>query len=302
MKARPSGPPLNSLRAFEAAARLESFSDAADELCVTAAAIAQQVKILEQWANMKLFERMSKGVKLTPAGNEIREDLGEIFDRIGQVTQKLRSISSPNHVQIATLPSIAQFWLSKVLPDIRNCFSGTTISVSTTVTPPNMNREPIDICLYFDENPDSTFTHILSQDVMYPVCSPSLEKTLQNRETQNEVALFHDSHWHQDWDTWLSNSQEMDSVDTRGSVFTLYSLAIEEVKSGAGAMIGHELLVRPYLETGELVKPFKTEVKLDRWLTINVSNRSLRNPVVNQIVEFLIDGSKSKGANQNIGL
>lgn len=291
---RPSGPPLNALRAFEAAARLQSFVDAARELCVTPAAVAQQIKVLEHWADLKLFDRMTKGVTLTPAGEMVRDDFVPVFDQLGLAIQKLRSISSPGQIQIAALPSIAQFWLSPILPEVRKRFPDTSISVSVMESPPNMNREPIDICIYFEDNPEQLGEYILARDIIYPVCAPSLLKPIRNKSMQATITLFHDNNWGNDWNTWLSKSKEMERTDTRGPIFSLYSLAVEEVKNGAGALIGHETLVGQYLKTGELVKPFKKEVKLKRWLTIKLSSSHKVNPVVAQISNFLIELSQGE--------
>ncbi len=92
---RPKMPQLNSLRAFEAAARLNSISSAADELCVTPAAVAQQVKSLEAWAGDKLFKRHAKGVELTPLGARVLTDFSDAFDALALVVQKLRLNANP---------------------------------------------------------------------------------------------------------------------------------------------------------------------------------------------------------------
>lgn len=291
-KHRSPAPPLNALRAFEAAARLESFVYAANELSVTAAAVSQQVKILEHWADLKLFERKAKGVTLTAAGELIRDEFVPVFDQLGLAVQKLRSISSPDQIQIAALPSIAQLWLSPILPEVRKRFPDSSISVSVMENPPNMDRELIDIYIYFSDNPNNRGERNLAQDVIYPVCAPALLKSMQNRSAHTGISFFHDNSWSNDWNIWLSESNEMTGTDTRGPVFSLYSLALEEVKNGAGALIGHDALVRQYLKTGELVKPFKKEVKLKRWLTMKVSSSHTVNPVVGQISEFLIELSR----------
>lgn len=292
IKYRPGSPPLNALRAFEAAARHESFVDAANELSVTPAAVAQQIKILEQWADLKLFDRKTKGVALTPGGEIVRDEFVPVFDQLGLAIQKLRSISSSDQIHIAALPSIAQFWLSPILPEVRKRFPTTSISVSAMENSPNMNRDPIDICIYFEDSPKRANGYCLAQDSIYPVCAPSLLKPIQNKSLQSSITLFHDNNWSRDWETWLSKSKEMNRKDIQGPIFSLYSLALEETRNGAGALIGHETLVRQFLKNGELVKPFKKEVKLKRWLTMKLSNSHRVNPVVKQISDFLIELSQ----------
>ena len=293
LKNKPANPPLNALRAFESAARLQSFVKAADELSVSAAAIAQQIKSLEHWTDLKLFERKTRGVILTPAGESVRDAFVPVFDQLGLAVQKLRSISSPGQIQVAALPGIAQFWLSPILPEVRKRFPDTSISVNACENPPNMNREPIDISIYFNENPVQSGEYRLAQDIIFPVCAPSMLESIRCKSTQASITLFHDDKWRDDWNSWLSKSNEMQRDNTQGPIFSLYALAIEETKNGAGALIGHDMLVRPLLKTGELVKPFKKEVKLKRWLSIKLSASHTVNPVVGEIFEYLIDLSQS---------
>ena len=105
---RPKGPPLNALRAFEAAARLGSFARAANELCVTPGAVAQHISSLESWAGAPLFQRRARGVALSPLGRAVAPALGEAFDRLADASHLLRRMAAPAQIRIATLPSIAQ--------------------------------------------------------------------------------------------------------------------------------------------------------------------------------------------------
>ena len=116
---RPKGPPLNALRAFEAAARLGSFAAAAEELSVTAGAISQHIKQIEGWAGTALFARRAQGVTLTSAGRTLLAPLTLAFDNISDATSLLRTLSPKPTLNIATLPSIAQLWLQPRLAQVR---------------------------------------------------------------------------------------------------------------------------------------------------------------------------------------
>lgn len=104
---QPKGPHLNALRAFESTARLGSFTAAAEELNVTPGAIAQHVKSLEAWAVSPLFVRHTRGVTLTPLGEELLPDFTRAFDHLSEAVQALRTKAAPQKVKIATLPAIA---------------------------------------------------------------------------------------------------------------------------------------------------------------------------------------------------
>src|SRR5690554_1110461 len=104
-------PPLNAVRAFEAAARHESFSRAADELWVTAAAVSQQVKSLEEWLDVRLFDRQPRGLALTAAGRVYMGRLTDLLDRLAEATEVVKSLGHTSILTVATTPGFAAMWL-----------------------------------------------------------------------------------------------------------------------------------------------------------------------------------------------
>ena len=262
---RPKGPPLNALRAFEAAARLSSFSQAANELCVTPGAIAQQVKSLEDWAGAPLFDRHAQGVRLTPLGRAVAPGLGDTFDKLAETAHLLRRIAAPYEIRIATLPSIAQLWLSPRLPAIRRASPGLSISVTAMERPPNLMREPFDLAIFFETGPvarqsEATETQILAPDSLFPVCAPEIAARLVTPRNLNRETLLHDVTWRDDWAIWLAAERLSGIAATSGPAYSLYSLALEEAIHGAGVLIGHAPLVAPALASGALVAPFARRV------------------------------------------
>lgn len=265
-------PPLNALRAFEAAARLGGFSAAAQELCVTQGAIAQQIKHLEAWAGVSLFVRHARGVRLSATGKAVLPKLGEAFDALGEVTQTMRREGTASEVRIATLPSIAQLWLSPRLPAIRLALPESTVSVTAMEDAPNLVRDPYDMAIFFaDANTLDTNTLSLGQDVIYPVCAPQIANRLKTPADLADCTLIHDASWKDDWEAWLAFAAPGQSFDTSGPVFSLYALAVEEARNGAGILIGHNALVRPLIERGELSAPFEMTVELPRVLALETA-------------------------------
>ena len=175
---RPQGPPLNALRAFEAAARLSGFKLAAQELCVTPGAISQHIKFLEEWAGAALFERRSQGVSLTPLGTEVAKQFSYAFDAMGDAVHSLRTHAAQSRVNIAAMPCIAQIWLPSRLPAIRAEFPNLKISVTALETAPNLRREMFDISLFLDEPKGRDAELVLGEDMIFPVCSPDIAKRL----------------------------------------------------------------------------------------------------------------------------
>ncbi|MEB8431712.1 LysR family transcriptional regulator [Cocleimonas sp. KMM 6892] len=286
---RPKGPPLNALRAFEAAARLGGFNNAAEELCVTSGAISQHIKTLEDWAGAKLFERRSQGVVLTDVGTEVIADFTSAFDALGDAVRLLRTKTTVATINIAALPSIAQLWLSPRLPAIRRAFPHINISITALENPPNLNREMFDISLFFEAaNTDSSANNIndnnnnnqiiLEEDTILPVCSPEIAKRLKTpADLLNETCLY-DVLWPDDWTNWLNKAAPDLTIPKNGPSYSLFSIAAEETKNGAGILMGHLSLLEAPLKNGDLVAPFKQTVTTDKPLILkfagdkNVSN------------------------------
>jgi DNA-binding transcriptional LysR family regulator len=262
---RPKGPPLNALRAVEAAARLSSFSQAADELCVTPGAVAQQVKALEDWAGARLFDRHAQGVRFTPLGRALAPSLDDAFNKLADAAHLLRRIAAPDEIRIATLPSVAQLWLSPRLPAVRRANPGLSISVTAMERPPNLMREQFDLSIFFDtgsigdqSEPAETLT--LATDSLFPVCAPEIAARLASPRHLARETLLHDAAWRDDWAIWLAAEQLSGVAATSGPAYSLYSLALEEAIHGAGVLIGHAPLVAPALASGALVAPFVRRV------------------------------------------
>ena len=256
-----------------------------------ARAVAQHVKALEAWAGADLFERRSQGVELTPFGASLVHDFGYAFDRLGEAVQKLRSGASPKHIRIAALPSVAQLWLSPRLPEIRRASPDIAISVTAMEWQPNLQREPFDLSIFFDEAHGRTRAVELCQDVIYPVCAPDVAARLKTPADLVGETFLHDASWHDDWGHWLGAALGGMPMDSRGPVFSLYSLAVEEARNGAGILIGHEPLVRGHLTSGALIAPFAVKVELDRTLSMDVAPAAARNPNADRVVRALATGT-----------
>lgn len=256
---RPKSPPLNALRSFEAAARHGAFTTAADELCVTPGAVAQQIKNLEDWVGAPLFDRKAQGVALTRLGAQTAHDLTLAFDQIGAASQKLRLGGRPTEVRIAALPSIAQLWLSPRLPAIREVAPNIAISVFALEASPNMRREHFDLGIFYEASEGAENVVDLGPDEIFPVSAPGV--------SADAPKLF-DAAWVDDWSCWSGAA-----TLAVGPVFSLYSLAVAEAAAGAGVLIGHGHLVADHLARGDLIAVDERRVRLDRSLTISIAQK-----------------------------
>ena len=284
---RPKGPPLNAMRAFEAAARLGSFVAAAEELHVTPGAVSQHVKTLEDWAGVALFHRNAQGVELSSAGRHLVKDFVDAFDAIAAATHALRNLRPQADIHIAALPSVAQLWLPPRLGRIREKFPQLRFSVTALENPPSLSRELFDLSLFFAA-PDRTEDHIvLARDEIVPVCTPDMAKRLGAGEQLNTATLLHDQTWIDDWSRWSDLSGIHIDDPASGPRYSLYSLAVEEARSGAGVLMGHLCLIQNAVAAGDLVPIHDRVYWSGRSLVLGLPHPARRRPEIDEVADFL---------------
>ncbi|CUH65934.1 Gcv operon activator [Thalassovita gelatinovora] len=276
---RPTGPALNALRAFEAAARLGGFSKAAEELCVTSGAVAQQVKGLEDWAGADLFERQPQGVVLNDLGRQVLPLAERAFDQLAATVQEIRAVASPNRLHIAALPAVAQLWLSPRLPAIRRALPDLVISVTAMEQAPNLGRDPFDLTLFLGDPEDG---QVVATDEILPVCAPDVAGRVMQVADLAQLPCLSDSSWSQDWAVWLQARAGAETPQLRGPVFSLYALAVQEAVNGAGVLMGHQCLIEQDLKAGRLVSPFPQAVPTGKALVLT-ARKPVRPPLARLI-------------------
>ena len=265
---RPKGPPLNALRAFEAAARLGGFANAAEELCVTPGAISQHIRALEDWIGADLFERRSQGVRLTALGAEALPGFATAFDAMGAAVHGLRNAARHGTLHIAALPSVAQLWLSPRLPAVRAALPDLRVSVSAIETPPNLARDLFDLSLFVRPPTGARGERVLAQDMILPVCAPEVATRLRGPADLAGETLLHDALWPGDWALWARSVLSGTRLPTNGPRYSLYAIALEEARHGAGVLMGHQSLVQSALEDGSLIAPFAAPVPTGKALVL----------------------------------
>jgi LysR family glycine cleavage system transcriptional activator len=285
---RPRLPSLNALRAFEAAARLESFAKAADEIGVTAGAVTQQIRQLEATLGFTVFRRLPQGVALTEAAREALPRLTRGFDMLGQAVQALRAAQPHRPLAIAALPCIAQLWLSPRLPALQAAFPDLQISVSAMEEPPDPQRDPYDLALFYRESPPAGLGLQLDADTILPVCAPSLTAKLSSPADLATQTLLHDAVWRSDWARWLAFAVPGTKIDpNRGPAFSLYSLALDACLSGSGILMGRMSLVGPHLANGRLAAPFPDTMPMPDRLTLAPATAAGAHPRRAEIMDWL---------------
>lgn len=282
---RPRGPPLNALRAFEAAARHESFVLAGAELNVTPGAISQHVRTLEDWAGARLFERRNNRVTLTRTGRDLAPVFVEAFDGIGKAVTALRALRPGREVHIAALPSIAQLWLPYRLASVRAKLPELRLSVTALERPPNLDRELFDLSLFLEGEPGSGT--VLARDRLYPVCAPTVGARVERPEDLWGETRLLDQRWEDDWDRWAGALGVALPSAAKVARYSLYSLALEEARAGAGVLMGHACLVEQAIADGSLVRAWPGEAESGQVLVLRCAATSAARPEVARTVELL---------------
>src|SRR5712692_10908557 len=168
-------PPLNALRAFEAAARHESFTRAAEDLCVTQGAVSHQVEALETELGLKLFNRERQRLVITEAGRAYLSVVRDAFDRIAAGTERLLQRQSGGVLTVSTSPNFAAKWLVHRLGRFAEAHPEIDLRVSASLQHVDFAREDIDLAVRHGDGTDSGL-HVtrLCTEELFPVCSPKL--------------------------------------------------------------------------------------------------------------------------------
>ena len=253
-------PPLNGLRAFEAAARHMSFTDAAEELSVTQAAISHQVRGLEQRLGLKLFVRRNRSLLLSEAGQAYLPSVRSAFDQLNEATEKLLQKDRGGHLTVTTTTSFAVKWLVPRLGGFQRANPEIDVRVSTGTALVEFSREDVDIGIRYGRGqwPNLVAERLVAEDVM-PVCAPSLMKGpngLKKPADLKRFTLLHSVSFPDDWQVWLTAAGVKGIDASRGISFDFALAAYQAAMDGLGVALGRNPLVEPDLKAGRLVVPF----------------------------------------------
>jgi LysR family glycine cleavage system transcriptional activator len=264
-------PPLNAVRAFEAASRHASFQAAADELAVTAGAVAQQVKALEQWLGIALFRRLpSKGVALTQSGQRYAGAVSQLLDDLADATSRLMAQDNGHILTVSTVPSFASQWLIPRLGSFRQRNPGLDVRVIASNSLTDFAREDVDLVIRYGRGQyPGLWSELLLEETYFPVCSPALvndpEHPLRTVADLRDHTLLHEEPdtliaESPDWPRWLALAGATGIDARRGPRFTHTYLALQAAAAGQGVALVTNVLIGDDLGTGRLVRPFGPDV------------------------------------------
>jgi LysR family transcriptional regulator, glycine cleavage system transcriptional activator len=259
-------PSLNALRCFEAAARSGSFSRAAEELNVTQSAVSHQVRQLEQWFGLTLFDRLGRQTIPTPKGQELARSLAEAFDIMSAACRRLQQSEQGPALTIAALPSFATIWLIPRLSEFFHDHPEVSVKIVYAFAGHKLDFEEVDIAVLWGagEWEGCRSTRLLEGSTV-PICNPIyLEKQGPFDVPQAILGkpLLHDTD-RLDWQNWMRHAGLKHAGPSPGPIFQDFNLLRAAALAGQGIALCPRRLIADDLATGRLVQLFETDIKHD---------------------------------------
>ena len=270
---RRSLPPLATLLPFEAAARLESFTQAAAELSMTQAAVSRQIRALEDDLGLALFERRHRAVVLTAAGEELARAVASGLETMASSAETLRSRRDDDDIVLLAELYVAMYWLIPRLPAFHASHPDLRLRVNASTQPLSHAETAFDLALQCGTRPAGALTPIYSvPDAVFPVCSPAIAG--QYSLTPADLADYDILHCRDDpKDGWLSWNDWLAGVGARvatprGATFDNYPVVIQSALMGQGIALGWQRGLEHLIDTGQLVRPLAAALNLPRGLSV----------------------------------
>ena len=293
-------PPLNSLRAFEAAARHMSFTRAADELNVTPAAVSQQIRGLEDWLGTPLFRRLTRALRLTEAAQGVVPQLSEIFEQLADVTARLEADADAPVLVVSAPPTFATKWLVPRLSHFNDLYPDISVRLDASLgLIEDFDRQNVHVAVRLGtgEYPGMRVDKLVDEDVA-PACSPALiskdhphplltlDDLRQHRLIHVDWGLVKDP---PTWANWLDVAGVKGINAEKGPTYMIEDLAISAAIAGQGAVLVSTLAAEDDLASGRLVRPFDIVIPSNSAFWVIAPERSADRPKIVAFREWILN-------------
>lgn len=261
-------PNLGALQAFEATARLGSFSRAAEELALTHSAVYRQVAGLEERLGVALFTRVRRRVMLTEAGAEYAARVRHHLDQLEKDTLGLMSRAGVGrNLHVAVLPTLATTWLLPRLAAFRRERPDVTVSLSVRTLPFQFNDQPFDAAIYHAAQiwPGTCGIKLFDERELLPLCAPSMLAEVQPGDNPlRNVVHLHTTSRPDAWRRWyLAHGMDYLPTMNAGPRYELFTMSLAAVREGMGVALIPRFLAQASLDAGELVMPVASSLRVD---------------------------------------
>ncbi|MBU6456245.1 MAG: transcriptional regulator GcvA [Bradyrhizobium sp.] len=262
-------PSLNGLRAFEAAARHLSFTNAATELNVTQTAISHQIRRLEEELGIRLFVRQNRALALTPQARDYLPGVRAAFNDLRLATDRLLRKDDDHVLTISTLASLAAKWLLPRMSTFQEAHPGIDVRITTSTALVDFKSGDVDAAIRYGRGHwPGLRADWLTADQLFPVCGPALltgKRPLKSPEDLAHHTLLHTSGvYDDDWRLWLTAAELPANISRQpGLTFDLILMTVQAAIDGIGVAMGRTSYVEADIAKGRLVVPFQIALPAD---------------------------------------
>jgi LysR family transcriptional regulator, glycine cleavage system transcriptional activator len=292
-------PSLNGLRAFEAAARHLSFTQAASELNVTQTAISHQIRRLEDELGIRLFIRKNRALSLTPQAREYLPGIRAAFNDLRLATDRLLRKGDDNVLTISTLASLAAKWLLPRLSAFQEAHPEIDVRITTSTGLVEFKNGDVDAAIRYGRGhwPGLRAAWLMA-DEMFPVCSPALltgKRPLRSPEDLRDHVLLHNTNNGDDWRLWLTAAGLPPDISKQpGITFDLILMTVQAAIDGMGVAMGRTTYVKDDIAKSRLVVPFEITLPADAGFYLVSPEGALDSPKLRAFRQWLIASAQNK--------
>src|ERR1700736_5294297 len=295
-------PSLNGLRAFEAAARHLSFTNAASELNVTQTAISHQIRRLEEELGIRLFVRQNRALALTPEARDYLPGVRAAFNDLRLATDPLQRRDNDHVLTVSTLASLAAKWLLPRLSAFQEAHPGIDVRITTSTGLVDFKGGDVDAAIRYGRGHwPGLRAEWLMADEVFPVCSPALltgKRPLRRPEDLRDHVLLHNTNNSDDWRLWLTASGLPADISKQpGITFDLILMTVQAAIDGIGVAMGRTSYVQDDIAKGRLVVPFKIALPTDAGFYLVSPHGRTDSPKLAAFRQWL--GASAQGQAQN---
>jgi LysR family glycine cleavage system transcriptional activator len=257
-------PSFPAIRAFEAAARHLSFTEAADELCVTHSAVSHQIRLLEEFLGVALFRREARGVALTTEGAIYLARIANGLDQLVSATHAIRDQQTAGPLYISSTPMFAERWLIPRLGDFNRHHPDIELHIASSLEPVSFSGDGMDVAIRFGHKLRGDL-HVepFLESSRFPVASPKLfsgKPDLSDPVDLRDYVLLHEEE-DDSWQRWFDHAGVEDTRGfDSGPRFGYCNLAIRAAIEGQGVALAFGAIVAHELAAGTLVRLFDIDM------------------------------------------
>jgi len=292
-------PPFKSIEAFVVAARALSFTEAASTLHLTVPAISRRIQVLESELGVALFERTHRGLRLTAAGEAYLVRLAPAIDTIRRASDALRESARGQSLKVTLPASLAANWLVPRLPDFQAAHRGIHLELRSMSSQADLEGSDADLAIWPGTGhwPGLRAERLFDMDA-YPVCSADFLAAHPGLRDVADLAacpLIGIAGQEDFWSAWLRAAGVAAPAPVEQS-FDNFHLLYRAAASGLGVALGVDVIVRPYLDDGELVRPFDASFKLAKGYYVVCRSGEWAQRPIRAFREWLLTQAESGAA------